>query len=494
MAWCKMKSLTKIVLVLLLYSFFSIKLGAQEWVEPILLSEPAEMAWFPCMVLDDQGVIHLIYSGWTSAISRPSEQTSDTVFYMRNQDGIWSEAVDVLVAGSPGQTLNVRHVTIAENTLLVPCSVSGNLAIAKACIDNAVEPSAWSSEVIAWDVGSYSNILFDVDTGCMYLAYVENASRVVLSRACDVEAGWSEPITIWESPSPSSAPTSLYIAFADDGGFHIVWSEHTATMNWGGEAIWHAYIPLDGGLLGATTVRQVFRSDSLVGPTVDSPIVSIGNEGRRILVFWNNGVGSSTGRYYQWSFDGGDSWRPVSNLFAGELSGQTRFAAAVWDVDQVLHLVTSAFGPDRATGLRYVRWADGNWTNYESLWVDRDTGNQERPFMLLDGNILHLVWNNTDIGQIYYSYLILGLQDIADTRHSEAVTPTILADNDFETERTEEIIPKSDSRDSSTRVLSPEIDDGGALLLFKSVAGVLLFLGIVVSFEWLITNRKERRD
>jgi hypothetical protein len=192
------------------------------------------------------------------------------------------------------------------------------------------------------------------------------------------------------------------------GNIHVVWVEHTEEKGWQGEAIWRAMI---WSKTKEISTHEVMRSERADEPTLGSPTMIFGEDGNAYL-FWNNGAGSSTGRSYVRSQDGGVSWTEPTSLFPG-LSGQTGPAGLAIDSSGVLHLATAANGDGYGYGV--VRYADlraGTWSRYDTLPPDQFVG--EHPSLVITGgNQLHLVWTqfekiaDTSFGRVSYSMRVL---------------------------------------------------------------------------------------
>ena len=133
-------------------------------------------------------------------------------------------------------------------------------------------------------------------------------------------------------------------------------------------------------------VREVMRSTSSDEPNLDTATLAECTDGQIHLV-WNSSIGSSTGRFHQYSGPGGENWSDVGAIFPG-LSGLTSKAGLVCDNTGRVHLVTAAAGFGTTDSpMRYATWLDGTWSNFATLWDGRFFG--ERPSLtVVSGNRL----------------------------------------------------------------------------------------------------------
>ncbi len=173
-----------------------------------------------------------------------------------------------------------------------------------------------------------------------------------------------------------------------------MWYKTEEASSWVGTSIWYARVAAENTQPEVREMDNIASIENEDKMSFESPILHCFQDGR-ILIFWNNAVGSRTGRFFQISPDNGITWQPVKNAFADQLSGQTGPAKMIEDGNGNIHLVTSAYGPDQITAIRYaITDSLFNLSNYQTLWPE-DQG-QFPDLALAQGNQLLLVWSNND--------------------------------------------------------------------------------------------------
>jgi len=164
---------------------------------------------------------------------------------------------------------------------------------------------------------------------------------------------------------------------------------------------------------GLANVRQVARSSAPGDPTLDGSMMCGGQSGM-LHLFWNNGVGSATGRFHQWSADNGVTWSKTEAIFPG-LSGQTERAGCVTDSAGNLHYITAAdgFGFSHAI-IRHAVWRDGRWSDFENLW-SFDYRAETPNLAISAGNTLHLLMTHygEQAAQVAYTSRVVDAPHVA---------------------------------------------------------------------------------
>lgn len=379
------------------------------WSSPIQLDASLQdsRGGYPRMAVDAEGNLHLIWTSWYGE-NKPSTWSGNTIYYSFWNGTKWSTPVDIVAASQPlGATIAVTK----DGFVIVLYEVGGRLYVDQAKIGKTENAQNWDT----WSVGDGQSgrLAIDDATGTWYLSFVTTDRSIALSTSTDRGLNWTDPLFVWSPPNDKSAPVNGGVYVASDSSVQLVWSEHVERRQWGGEAIWHAR--LTDSNEAEPHVREVARSTGLDQPTLDNPVMAVSPSGT-VHLFWNNGVGSTTGRFHQWSPDNGETWSETVGVFPG-LSGQTSDAGLAFDSNDVLHLVTAANGDGYSYGvLRYASWQDGIWSPYVTLWADSYPG--EHPSLALsEGNHLHLVWDyfgpgpdSIQAGGIMYSDALTGAQ------------------------------------------------------------------------------------
>ncbi|MCX6031990.1 MAG: sialidase family protein [Chloroflexi bacterium] len=316
---------------------------------------------------DSAGNVHVVWGNWIGS-DQPEPHSSNTIFYKWWDGSRWSDPVDVLAASGVGGNARVLInglATTGDGRVVVHWISSAGLLVSDAAIGKADDARNWHTTLIDSSKTNWSALAIDEAGERWYVVFVaEDRDQIRLISSEDAGLTWREPIVLWTTPASSSAPSNPTLSVASDGTVHLAWSETTERREWAGEAIWYARMPQgDEKQIG---LREVARSSWPDGPTMDWPALATNPTGA-VHLFWNNGVGSQTGRFHEWSEDSGVTWSGIEQVFPGELSGQTGRAGLVFDSAGTLHIVTSAAGPEGATAVRYFTWRNGQYAPYQTL-------------------------------------------------------------------------------------------------------------------------------
>ncbi|HNT23466.1 MAG TPA: hypothetical protein PKM21_03825 [Anaerolineales bacterium] len=366
------------------------------WSAPLSLSG-SNPAWFPKMVADKAGYVHVMWGEWVGS-GLPSVQAANTIFY-RYWDGFnWSEPIDTFASST---TIYLDDLEVTEDGQLV--AAWGDdlyFYLSYVSIGDAARVTAWKTTKYLPDTSVVNaKIAISPVNNRIYLSYGA-LNKIFLTSTLD-GLTWEPVQTIWTSTNSSIAVTNGDIMVNEDGRVKLSFTENSVGKSWGGAAIWYTdFDPLTGN----TQMREILRLDSPSSPTLGWPRLASNQMGQEMM-FWNNGVGSLTGRFFQISDDDGQNWGTVRNAFVGELSGQTGFPALAADSLGRFHLITSAQTPSGITQLCYAVWDGREWSSYTPLWPEL---RGEHPALVVTGgNLLHVVWNSYADASIRYSSLLL---------------------------------------------------------------------------------------
>lgn len=379
--------------------------GGGSWSDPVDLAQPTEfttLAMIPKMTADIEGNVHVVFGAWLGP--DPAEKFApNVVFYTMWNGSDWTPPMDVLSAESD-QTLAINGIaTTADGQVVVAWSSDNQIFVSYAPINLASIAREWQTEVVTL-AQQVTNVALAVDQNSdrWYVTYVYGTCCIATAISDDKGESWSDK-TIWTAETRSVAPNAVNMTVAADGGAHIVWSEANAERNWTSVAIWHARVSEKSDY--SAEVREVSRS-GIDGPTQDWPMIVAGKN-KGIHIFWSNGIGSTTGRFHQWSEDNGATWSAVENVFVDDLSGQTGYAGAAYDSAGRLHVITSAYSKRWGTDLvlRHAIWANGVWSDYTNLWQQQEYESEHPSLVITQGNRLHLLWREERYNMIAYAAL-----------------------------------------------------------------------------------------
>jgi hypothetical protein len=413
------------------------------------------------------------------------------VFYTWWNGENWSKPIDILASSTGDGLVQAKSITTTRDGRVVIAWVDqSEVLVSYARIGDASTATAWTTKRLG--VGTSARLAIDDERSIWNLAFESDAQVLIISSQDD-GCHWGEAQVVWSAQTEQSAPVTSGVYVGRDGGVHAVWTENVERRSWQGEAIWHAY-RLTANPVGFE-VREVARSVGMDEPTLGSPVMAIGKQGD-LHLFWNNGVGSKTGRFHQYSDDNGATWSETSAVFPG-LSGQTDRAGLALDSDERLHLITSADGDGLYQCIRYATWVDGNWSGYENLWCTSDKG--EFPSLTLTGgNRLHLVWtafrligDNNIVGEVMYTSRLVDARAENPPGFSSRADLCVTLAPDVKTfpnivTSTVAVTPTSASAQPSEPVLTlsdPVSESLDPVLVGVFGAAFVVFLGVV--YSWL---------
>ncbi len=371
------------------------QLNTSGWTEPRdISSETGYWGWRPKIIADPWGGVNVFWAGWVSD-SPPIKEEANTIFYRYWDGTTFSNPVDILVANNDLDIDDIDYTLQGELVVLWHSGIT--LYISSAKMENANDPNAWITQQLLNENALFKPALvIDRRSGNWYVSYSNTQSIYVYSYDGKT---WNGPILI-SSTHADYLSTGKSCVDTESGVLHIVWSEQYLGRNAQGNTIEHAkYHNEDQSI----EQNRVYIANGIDAPTIDWPtIVCMGN--KSLMTFWNNGVGSSAGRFYAISENEGNNWR-VDNVSSGKLSGQTGFAGIEADCLGRIHIITSSQGPDLLTGMRYLNWKpDIGWSEYESLWPE--ISGEAPDLTIAHGNQLHVVWHEYS-GKIYYMSKII---------------------------------------------------------------------------------------
>lgn len=366
-----------------------------DWSQPVPIAgwEASQESWFPHAVADSSGVVHAVFGTWVGG-TKPSQWATNAIYYARLGAQGWSTPVDIMASPANGAEVWADDLAITKEGYLVMGWRSGvDVGVAWVPIAEAGNARSWMLRRI--DMGQSAKVAIDRQSGTWYVAYDRDRKSISLSYSDDLGASW-KPSRLIASTDASDKAVRLWGCYvAADRSIQLIWTEYAESRSWLGVAVWHARLADRDAK--TVVVREAARSDGLQDPTLDAPVICAG-KGSTLRLFWNNGVGSTTGRFHQVSSDNGLTWSPTSSIFPG-LSGQTSQAACALDSAGDLHFVTAANGDGYGHAVtRYAVLRDAEWTTYDTLWGDTFPG--EHPALTIAlGNQLYLLWDHFDYGQ-----------------------------------------------------------------------------------------------
>jgi len=472
------------MMLLMVTKVMALQTGPANWSVPFNLAGDVDFeTWQPKIVADNEENLHMVWLAWTG-LDQPGRLIANTVFYSYWDGSDWSRPVDIIATVGTTSLGSLDFVSTPDGRLLLAWESQGNAFLGQSSAWTAGDAKNWTT--IPLGQGSNPRIAYDATTDNLYLTMSDTSRRKLeLLRSSDLGQSWQSPTLLWSTEDINRAISNEQVQVDSNGNIHAVWAENTEEKSWLGEAIWRAVVSAE---TMEVSVQEVMRSSQAGDPTLGSPTMIFGSDGDAYL-FWNNGVGSLTGRFYAFSQDNGTTWTEPTPLFPG-LSGQTGPAGLAIDSAGVLHLATAADGDGYGYGVvRYATMRDGAWSPYYTLPAAQFVG--EHPSLAVtNGNQLHLVWTqfqktaDSSFGRVSHSLLKLDTPFVAPAGFVEApssdvgfLTPTptpSVALHDQATGKSTETratsLPLSD-----TGSPSPGLNSGAVVLI-----SVLPALGLVL--------------
>jgi len=382
---------------------------SQGWSLPISLS----LGWFPDVVADLTGQVHVVWSSTTLFSIAPS---FDTVMYTTSRDGKdWSEINDIAAMRQVTGVEATRPTIIVDltNTLHLTFRLNDTrVYYAHAQAESAASAAAWrATQPVSSgaQVAYFSRVAVD-HQGLLHLAYTENITNrsclicyhVFYRRSDDRGQTWSEAVDISRSPIGSAKP-QIVVDSQDD--LHLVWEAGP-----GGSY---------GSVTSPTTVMYAASYDR--GTTWSTPVeftapnnqegknVTIGLDGQgQLVVAWL--ALPEMVVYYQTSADQGRSWS-TPRVIPGVFSAWSIYKSALDDYAMAtdsagnVHFVMVGQTAEGQTSLSVLHlvWNGSGWSPPEAITTL--TGDvPEWPRIAIGlGNQLHVVWFVRDGAHIFDS-------------------------------------------------------------------------------------------
>lgn len=371
---------------------------AQQWTPPLNLFETEGRASEAVVVADPFGVIHVFWG--YGAPGYEEDGSAQSIYYTRQQDGAWSEPVDVLV--SPGGRVARMHSVAAASDGVLHIVWSGGNALfySRAYAPEAGTAGGWTAPAaLTSGVGALEPAIAIGSDDALYVVWSQPSAGLVFVRSDDGGQNWSTPQIIFQAERDNELVRWGRMAVDQQGRLHVAL---TYTVN-DPEA---RYGRPDANLL------YYLRSDDrgatwsepfLVTPEPDFGEINVATFSEdTVHLVWNGRAGRH-GRYHRWSEDGGETWSnivevlppaPQSPIGTGGLTG---FPALVSDATGALHLASATGGGDF-----YFRWAEGPWSlpvlispGLDGGGVTQTSNSLEQPSIAIsEGNQLHVVFHD----------------------------------------------------------------------------------------------------
>lgn len=391
------KQIIVVIFLLSLWSNQTTPVSSQAsavWSDPLALNLqiPGFRASYPLIAAYDNQVHVVTTVNASNEESGITESTSNLILHTYWNGNRWDEPIDILVAPD-GRGISAEQLRINRNERihLLWFSQGGSLYWSKAALGSANMAGAWRSTAIASRVTSGDLLVHNEQE--VAIVYIENSRELTFQRTDDGGTSWPIISSIWSPPTNDQASRNVRLTVDQSGIYHVTWTETDIALNWNPSGIWYAR-SLDEG-----------RSwqDFYYLPNQGSYINVIADEAGILHLLWNQNVGSTEGRFYTWSENGGQSWQEPVWIMAG-LSGRTGYPRLATDSSGALHQITAGRGFGRDGGIYHSLWSGEQWLAPTLISNDIPFENNEGPDVTVThGNQLHVVWFNWALNDIVYA-------------------------------------------------------------------------------------------
>jgi hypothetical protein len=384
--------------VLLLASWEAAGVSAQtgSWAEPVNISQTANASWFPDLVVDSTGNVHVI---WCETTHLEGGGEKEQVYYSMWDGQIWSVPHDI-VPPSPDIIRNAIAVDSSNVLHMVfRYSISGGLETfhKSAPADQAWSARSWSApHLVSVKSSSYISDLAIDSQGVFHLVFDDGGDEeseicpgcadIFYRRSSDGGRTWSYPVNLSRSPTGSGR---VQIEIDSNDIIHVVWDEGWDRLSGQGEPIFSTYISsLDGG-------ESWSSPTSFSYPEGTNAQLAVGSDGQGgVVVAWR--ATSRPEIYYAWSSDNGASWSPptvIPNIFAAPWTSPFDVYDMATDSGGHIHLmVVGRPSPEEdRLGVYHLEWDGTSWSPPTAIY--RGAGFPEYPKIVIsEGNKLHVAW------------------------------------------------------------------------------------------------------
>jgi len=465
------------------------------WSEPIRLSDPKFYAWYPAIVTDIAGNVHVMWSQTMSG--DPENYGGDTLFYARWDGEVWSPPVDVLVSPRGTVAAFPDLAVTPDGTLHAVWRTGGEFrelmyAHAPACC--ADDHRNWSQPTsLGMPVFETTALVAD-DRGRLHAAFAsQETGNIVYRRSDDGGATWPVYVNILGGMQRDDEYTAYpRLAVDGRGRVHAVWT----VMPWAGRLVMYARSDDGGDTWGEPQVIDSVYYGHYANPEAHGfsygPIfidIEVHSEDE-VHLMWDGAP--TVERNHLWSFDGGETWSGPDLLFP-EITGVGRGGWNDMVVDSTGTLHAVALGQPL-----YDSWPGGDPSRSTPLGQGREMccyAEWTRIALGL-GNQLHVVWVDLKgVGLIFPVWYVHGevmsapavaAQPLPVPTLTPIPTPTVSAS----------LVTESATPTRPTRPVSDNTSPSGTVdpmsAVLWGVIPALLIVSIVLVFSTRQVQRRRR--
>jgi len=391
------------------------------WSSPVSISSSQVTGWFPDIVSDSTGRIHVAWAAGTTGY--------DTVLYTSSTDGVtWSKTNDIAAVPRNGtDSVATRPALWVDASGYLDLSyVGGSLFFSRAPSDSAASATAWSQPVKAnSDQVPYFSRLLEDSQHQLHIFYTENVISINCAQCYhlfhrvsnDNGLTWSDPQDISADGTGVAKPQ---VIANDQGGIFVVWESG------------------DGGGLGQLSGPSVVKftasydfGKTWTPSTVLSPSsvkeardITIGLDGNGNLITAWLALPDNTVDY-QVSYNYGKSWSDPETI-AGITGSYNVYPSKLDDYSMVtdsagnVHLLLIGQLESKATptptlakatqtpepsslSVLHLAWQGSSWSTPDAVTTLNGDVPEWPRAAISDGNVLNVVWFVRDQANIWNS-------------------------------------------------------------------------------------------
>lgn len=216
------------------------------WTAPLRLSEEGVTAGWPAVALGPEGSVHVV---WSRSVAPDGPGTSLAYSRWDAPTGRLSRVVEV-VRATPDEEIARQPALVADDQGLLHLVWSGNsrggILYSRARLGDATGSGGWSSPQalpMLAPIGSRPQIALD-PAGGLVVAYVVplNETRgIYVTRSANGGESWSDPAVVFDAEAAGWAMVDQpALAVAPDGGLHVAWLEGGPPETWRSRGIYYA--------------------------------------------------------------------------------------------------------------------------------------------------------------------------------------------------------------------------------------------------------------
>jgi hypothetical protein len=412
---------TIIVLVALLSGLGTNPLGFAQtglWTPPFNISNTPHASWFPDLVIDDMGNVHVV---WCETVRPDTGTLKESVYYTVWNGYEWSEPND-LIPENPDINRHALAIDKLGNLYLTfRYKVTGGIGttFTWAPAGRAWSAASWSTpHRLDVNGNSYMSDLAMDDQEVLHFIFDDRGdpeSEICLGGCADIyyrrseDKGrtWSYPVNLSHSPVGTSREQ---IEIDSSGTIHITWDNGWDRLSGGGEPTSGSYtFSMDGGRTWSHVISVTY-------PDLTVAQLTVGSDGQGgVMLVWR--ATSRNEIFYQWSTDGGHSWgapSTIPEIFSRPWTNPFDMYDMAADSAGHIHLVVvgrRVQDSDAPLGVYHLEWNGKAWSDAERIYGEM--GFPEYPKIVVSrGNQLHVAWfvresqwGDPDAGphQVWYS-------------------------------------------------------------------------------------------